>query len=191
MGVGRRLTREERFAIARERAAGARVSMLAARYEVSPRTIHYTLQNAKNRQSDGQARTTQINVRLTEGELRAFDAALVPYDIASRADAVRRLMSAASGVFVPDDQLADELRGLAASLGRVGSNVNQIARRLNEARARQEAPPYTKRSDQDIRALAGLIFDLADQVQDLAQRRRAALRLEVTAALREMAHASD
>ena len=75
-----------------------------------------------------------VNARLTDEEVRAFDEVLARHGIRHRADALRRLIQIASDVFVPDEHVADELRGLGASLARVGSNVNQIARRMNEAR---------------------------------------------------------
>lgn len=47
--------------------------------------------------------------------------------------------------------------------------------------------PYTAASHAEIRGLAGLVFDMADQVQELFRARRRALDLEVTEALRGLA----
>ncbi|WP_425074128.1 plasmid mobilization relaxosome protein MobC [Sagittula sp. S175] len=60
------------------------------------------------------------------------------------------------------------MRSLGAALNRVGNNVNQVARRLNEARVPGERPSYPASSHHDVRALAGLVFDLADQVQEMS-----------------------
>ena len=100
-------------------------------------------------------------------------------------------MSIAAGLYVPDTRTASALRGLSASLGRVGSNVNQIAARLNEARIKKLPPPYDARSDAEIRALAALIFDLSDQIEDLAKAQRAGLKLIVEPALNGFAHVKD
>ena len=69
----------------------------------------------------------------------------------------------------------------------MGNNVNQVARRLNEAKLKGERLPYTAASHAEIRGLAGLVFDMADQVQELFRARRRALDLEVTEALRGLA----
>lgn len=47
--------------------------------------------------------------------------------------------------------------------------------------------PYTAASHAEIRGLAGLVFDMADQVQELFRARRRALDLEVTEVLRGLA----
>jgi hypothetical protein len=65
--------------------------------------------------------------------------------------------------------------------------VNQIARRLNEAKVRGERLSYPASSHRDVRALAGLVFDLADQVQEMSRARRSLLDLEISSALAGLA----
>ena len=72
---------------------------------------------------------------------------------------------------------------MSAALNRVGNNVNQIARRLNEAKLKGERLPYTPASHAEISDLAMLVFDLADQIQEMFRARRRVLDLEVTKAL--------
>ncbi len=156
---------------------------LAVDFGVTERSIYYLLRADQSRQADGHVRSELINVRLTVSELRSFDAMLARQGIPSRAEGLRRLIQAANGVFVPDDHMADQLAGLSAALNRAGNNVNQIAQRLNEARRKGQRLPYGRRSEAPIRGLAGLIFEIADQVQELTQRRRAGLQLEITKAL--------
>jgi hypothetical protein len=79
--------------------------------------------------------------------------------------------------------MTDELRGLSAALNRVGNNVNQVARRLNEAKRKGDRLPYTPTSHAEIRDLAVLVFDMADQIQEMFRARRRTLDLEVTKAL--------
>ena len=178
-----RLTGEQRFAIARKRAEGVAVADLAREYGVTERTIYYTLQGDQNRKIDGRVRTELVNVRLTQRELWDFDAVLSRRQIASRAEALRRLIHAASDLFVPDDDLASEMRGLSAALNRAGNNVNQIAQRLNEAKRRGKVAPYGEGAHAQVRAIGALVFDIADQVQEMAERRRKALSGEVTRVL--------
>mgnify|MGYP005840419765 FL=1 len=178
-----RLTGEQRFAIARKRSEGVAVADLAREFGVTPRTIYYTLQSDQGRKLDGRVRTELVNVRLTQTELRDFDAVLARRQIASRAEALRRLIHAASDLFVPDDDLASEMRGLSAALNRAGNNVNQIAQRLNEAKRRGKVAPYGEGAHAQVRALGALVFDIADQVQEMAERRRKALSGEVARVL--------
>ena len=176
----RRLTQEQRFAIVRKRAKGVAVEDLAREYGITTRSIFYTLKSDQARKLDNHVRSELINVRLTKQELAGFDAVLTRRDIHSRADGLRRLIQSANDVFVPDDDLSEQMRGLSASLNRTGNNINQIAQRLNEAKRQGKTPPYGNSAHGQVRALAGLIFDIADQVQDMAQRRRSHLSGEVS-----------
>ena len=72
--------------------------------------------------------------------------------------------------------MTEELRGLSAALNRVGNNVNQVARRLNEAKLKRERLPYTPASHAEIRDLAVLVFDMADQIQEMFRARRRGVR---------------
>jgi hypothetical protein len=65
--------------------------------------------------------------------------------------------------------------------------VNQVARRLNEAKLKGEGLPYTPASHAEIRDLAVLVFDTADQIQEMFRARRRVLDLEVTKALAGLA----
>ncbi len=51
--------------------------------------------------------------------------------------------AAANDILRPDEDMADALRALSAALNRVGNNVNQVARRLNEAKLKGARLPYT------------------------------------------------
>lgn len=191
MPKARRLTDEERSKIVRERAKGVSASDLAARFGVSPKTIYNVLSHGRSVRSANGSRSRVLTMRVSEADLRRFDAVLSRRGIAHRSDAMRRLMLAAEGVFLPDDQMCDELRNLGAALNRVGNNVNQIARRLNEAKVRGERLSYPASSHRDVRALAGLVFDLADQVQEMSRARRSLLDLEISSALAGLAERDE
>ncbi len=169
----RRLSEIERSTIAQERRNGVSAASLAARYDVSLKTIYNVVNHWGERQTANGSRSRVVGIRVSR--------------IAHRSDAMRRLMLAAEGVFLPDDEMCDELRSLGAALNRVGNNVNQIARRLNEAKVRGERLPYPASSHRDVRALAGLVFDLADQVQEMSRARRSVLDLEISSALAGLA----
>ncbi|MHC0055452.1 hypothetical protein [Actibacterium sp. D379-3] len=73
------------------------------------------------RQTANGSRSRVVGIRVSDDDLRRFDAALSRRGIAHRSDAMRRLMLAAEGVFLPDYEMCDELRSLGAALNRVGN----------------------------------------------------------------------
>jgi hypothetical protein len=187
MRRGRRLTETERLSIAKERAQGVAAAELATRYGVSLKSVYNAANHSADRQTVNGSRPKVIGVRVSARELQRFDAALSRHGIARRSDALRCLILAADDLLRPDDGMTEELRALSAALNRVGNNVNQVARRLNEAKLKGERLPYTPASHSEIRDLAVLVFDMADQIQEMFRARRRALDLEVTKALAGLA----
>lgn len=183
MPRARRLTENERLRIAKERTEGVPVQELAARHGVSRVAIYNATKHGSERQMVNTSRSRVIGIRVSDRDLRGFDAALARRGIAHRSDAMRRLMLAADDILRPDEATVEELRSMSAALNRVGNNVNQVARRLNEARLKGERLPYTAASHAEIGDLAGLVFDMADQIQELFRARRRTLDLDVTKAL--------
>jgi len=80
---------------------------------------------------------------------------------------------------------------MSAQINRVGNNVNQVARRMNEARRRGEPLPYSAESHAHVRELAGFVFEMADQIQEMFRARRGDLELEVTKALAHLIPDAD
>jgi hypothetical protein len=192
VGSSRRLTDLERRQIVRDRAKGVSVVAISAALKVSPKTVYNVLGRGRSAVSANDSRTRVLTLRVTDRDLCGFDAALARRGIAHRSEAMRYLMLAADDLLRPDEGMTDELRGLCAALNRVGNNVNQIARRLNEARLKGERLPYMPASHAEIRDLAVLVFDMADQIQEMFRARRRTLDLEVTKALAGLArHAAQ
>ncbi len=187
MSSSRRLTDQERRQIVRERAKGVSVNAISAALKVSTKTVYNVLGRGRSAVSANYSRTRVLTMRVTERDLRGFDAALARRGIAHRSDAMRCLMQAADDLLRPDEGMTDELRGMSAALNRVGNNVNQVARRLNEAKLKGERLPYTPANHAEIRDLAVLVFDMADQIQEMFRARRRELNLEVTKALAGLA----
>ena len=187
MSRGRRLTETERLHISQERSQGVAAGDLATRYGVSLKSVYNAANHAADRQTANGSRPKVVGVRVSPKELQRFDAALARHGVLHRSDALRCLILAADDILRPDEGMTDELRGLSAALNRVGNNVNQVARRLNEAKLKGERLPYTPASHAEIRDLAVLVFDMADQIQEMFRARRRALDLEVTKALADLA----
>jgi len=94
---------------------------------------------------------------------------------------------------VPDAQLAAEMARYRVSLNEVGNGVAQITKQMQKAnRIRQGAgDEFSKLRLTQMRSLARFILDSADEIDLLVRRRRDAMQLEATAALREFAHAAE
>lgn len=187
----RRLTPEERKKIVRERLKGVTHASLAAKFGVSERTVYYTMRTEKDRRRDTRVRTKQVSVTLTPEELQGFDEVLARHGVSSRSAGVRLLIQSANGVFQPDQHLAEELKSFRAALNRVGNNVTQIAKRLNEARAKGIAPVFGERSLTQLRLLSGFVLDFADQVDALARRRVSHVTLEAHRALKDFSNVPE
>ena len=191
MPIRRRLTREDRLSIVRDAAKGVATQAIADRHGVTTRTVFYTLRREKERRREAGHRSVTFSVTVTPDEAAAFDAVLARHQVASRADGLRRLIRASSGIFQPDEHLAEELQGFRASLNRVGNNITQIAKRLNEAKQKGIAPAFGKASLDQIKSLAMFIRSFANEIDLLAQRRSKGMTLAANAALEELADGAD
>ena len=193
MSRSKRLTSAQRMEIVREAAEGVSSAELSRRFGVTPRTIQYTLKSDAERQTDTAIPTAAVSVKVTQSELAAFDEVLATAGIETRAEALRRLIQAAGGVFVPDALLAVEMARYRASLNEVGNGVAQIAKQMMQAnRIGQGAgTEFTELRLAQMRGLARFILDSADEIDLLLRRRRDAMQLEATVALREFAHAAE
>ena len=197
MSRTKRLTQTERAEIIREAGEGVGTSVLAERFGVTPRAIQYTLKADEERQKDAAVATAAVTVKLTPEELEALDEVLAAAGIETRTEGVRRLIQAAGGTFVPDAQLAAEMARYRASLHEVGNGVVQVAKQMMKAsRAGQGegSAPNAELSElrlAQMRGLARFILDSADEIDLLLRRRRDAMQLAATAALREFAHAAE
>ncbi|MFG6501207.1 helix-turn-helix domain-containing protein [Sulfitobacter sp. 1A15106] len=193
MSRSKRLTDADRMEIVREAAEGASTSVLAERFGVSVRAIQYTLKADAERQTDAAIPVSAVSVKVTAAELAALDEVLVEAGIESRAEGLRRLIQAAGGVFVPDAQMAAEMARYRASLHEVGNGVAQIAKQMAQANRQGQGagPEFTELRLAQMRGLARFILDSADEIDLLLRRRRDAMHLQATAALREFAHAAE
>mgnify|MGYP000666315237 CR=1 FL=1 len=193
MSRSKRLTDADRMEIVREAAEGVTTSALAERYGVSRRAIQYTLKADAERQMDAAIPVSAVSVKVTAAELKALDAVLAKAGIESRAEGLRRLIQAAGGVFVPDAQMAAEMARYRASLHEVGNGVAQIAKQMTQANRQGQGAgsEFTELRLAQMRGLARFILDSADEIDLLLRRRRDAMQLQATAALREFAHAAE
>lgn len=191
MAARRRLSDLERLEIVREIHEGISSSVLATRFDVTVRTIQYTIRRETHRKRDSGIRTETVSVTLTPEELTRFDGLLARHEIKYRSDGLRRLIQSANGVFQPDHHLAAELGRFRAALNRVGNNVTQIAKRMNEANNKGLRPQFGRASLTQMRSLAGLVLEFADQIDLLARRRSDGISLVIDDILKELAHGKE
>jgi transposase-like protein len=193
MSRSKRLTDVQRIEIVREAAEGVSNSELAARFGVTARTIQYTLKSDAERQADTAVPTAAVSLKVTQDELTALDAVLGASGIQTRSEGLRRLIQAAGGVFVPDAQLAAEMARYRASLHEVGNGVAQIAKQMQKANriGQGASEEFSDLRLAQMRGLARFILDSADEIDLLVRRRRDAMQMDATAALREFAHAAE
>ena len=196
----KRLTASQKMEIVREAAEGVSTADLSERFGVSRRAIQYTLKADAERQRDSAVATAAVTVKLTPEELAALDAVFSAAGIETRTEGLRRLIQAAGGTFVPDTQLAAQMERYRVSLHEIGNGVVQLSKRMAEANRRgqgeelgraQVAGPFSDLQLVQLRGLARFILDSADEIDLLLRRRRDAMQLEATAALREFAHAAE
>ena len=92
----------------------------------------------------------------------------------------------------PDVRLTAEMARYRASLNDLGNGVAQLTKRMSEAnRIGQGAEVFSELQLAQMRGLARFVLDSADEIDLLVRRRRDAIQLEATAAMREFAHAAE
>ena len=193
MSRSKRLTDAQRMEIVREAANGVPTSVLAERFGVTPRAVQYTVKSDAERQRDTAVPVLAVSVKVTSDEMTAFDAVLASAGIETCSEGLRRLMQAAGGTFVADTSLAAEMARYRASLNDVGNGVGQIAKQMQKANQAGQGTgaEFSELRLAQIRGLARFILDSADEIDLLVRRRRDAMQLDATAALREFAHAAE
>ena len=193
MSRSKRLTDAQRMEIVREAADGVSTSVLAKRFGVTPRAVQYTLKSDDQRQRDTAVPVLAVSVKVTPYEMAAFDAVLASAGIETRSEGLRRLMQAAGGTFVADTSLAAEMARYRASLNDVGNGVARIAKQMQKANREGQGTgaEFSELRLAQMRGLARFILDSADEIDLLVRRRRDAMQLKATAALKEFAHAAE
>jgi len=193
MSRSKRLTDAQRMEIVREAADGVPTSVLAERFGVTPRAVQYTVKSEAERQRDTAVPVLAVSVKVTSEEMAAFDTVLASAEIETRSEGLRRLMQAAGGTFVADATLAAEMARYRASLNEVGNGVAQIAKQMQKTNrvGQGTGAEFSELRLAQIRGLARFILDSADEIDLLVRRRRDAMQLAATAALREFAHAAE
>lgn len=152
-GKKRRLTAEQRSKVARARAAGTGTKELAALYGVTEQTIRNIARRVRIERETAKTETAMVAARVPVQDIHAFDAAIGRLGVKDKSTALRSFIRWPAGFFQADEDTAAAIRGMQVELTRIGTNLNQIARRLNSPMLRPEERALTAREKDDLRAL--------------------------------------
>ncbi|MCG6902675.1 MAG: hypothetical protein LJE68_08340 [Rhodobacter sp.] len=183
----RRLDHTTRQSIAKKVREGVRPEVLARDYGVTVRTVYRCAQLMRQIQTERGSRTETVVCRVSPADLALFDAKLKDAGIRNRSEALRNVIRNTGGMAAPDAELAEALHAMKGALNRVGNNVSQIARRMNDAKNRGQPLPLSEEDHTAIRHLSGLVLDFADEIALMAEGRRNNLELEISDQLKRLA----
>ena len=134
----RRLSAEQRAHVARARASGAGTKELAERYGVSEQTIRNIARRVRAERETARVETAMVTARVPVQDIRAFEAALEGLGVRDKSTALRAFVRWPGGFLHVDENMEAAIRALLLELTRLGTNINQIARRLNDPRLAPE-----------------------------------------------------
>jgi len=176
-----------RQSIAKKVREGVRPQVLAREYGVTVRTVYRCAQVMRDIQTESGSRTEVIVCRVSPADLALFDAKLKEVGVRNRSEALRNVIRNTTGIAMPDAELAEALTGMKGALNKVGNNVVQIAKRMNEANNRGQPVTFAEGDLMEVRHLARFVLDFADQADLMARGRSATLELQISDELRRMA----
>ena len=138
-------------------------------------------------QTERGSRTEVVVCRVSPADLAQFDTKLKEAGIRNRSEALRNVIRNIGGMAMPDAALAEALLSMKGALNKVGNNVTQIAKRMNDAKNRGQTLPFAEEELMEMRHLARFILDFADEADLMARGRRAALEVKISEELKRMA----
>ena len=176
--MAKKLDHTTRQSIAKKVREGVRPAVLAREYGVTVRTIYRCAETMRQIREERNSRTETVVCRVSPADLAVFDAKLKAAGIRNRSEALRNVIRNTNGMAMPDADLVEALTGMKGALNKVGNNVTQIAKRMNEAKQRGQPLTFSDEDLTAIRHLAGHVLDFAAQVWSMAEGRRENLDLE-------------
>lgn len=185
--MAKKLDHTTRQSIAKKVREGVRPAVLAREYGVTVRTIYRCAETMRQIREERDSRTETVVCRVSPADLAMFDAKLKAAGIRNRSEALRNVIRNTNGMAMPDADLVEALTGMKGALNKVGNNVTQIAKRMNEAKQRGQPLPFADEDLTAIRHLAGQVLSFADQVWSMAEGRRENLDLKISEELRQLA----
>lgn len=149
----RRLSADQRAQVARARASGAGTKELAEQYGVSEQTIRNIAKRVQVERETARTATAMVAARVPVQDIRAFEAAIVRLRVKDKSTALRAFIRWPAGFFHPDEDAEAAIRAMLLELTRLGTNINQIARRLNDPRLAPGERSLSAKEKDELRAL--------------------------------------
>ena len=136
--------------------------------------------------SSGCRATNRLRIRVSPADLALFDKKLKEAGGRNWSEALRNVIRNVGGMAAPDAALAEALNAMKGALNKVANNVSRIAKRRNDAKNRGQSLPFSETDHAEIRHLAGMVLDFADEVALMADGRRSSLELKISDELKRM-----
>ena len=159
-----RLTPAQRQAIAQARTQGIATRALAERYGVSVQTIRNVARGVQLARDQARSETATVTARVPVADIRTFDALISRLGGDQRSVVLRAFIRHPAGYLGADAELAESIRELRRELSAIGSNLNQIARRLNDPRLLPEARKLGRREAEVLRATHAAVTQSRDHL---------------------------
>jgi len=159
-----RLTPAQRQSIALARGQGIATKALAARYGVSVQTIRNIARGVQMARAQARSETATVTARVPVADIRAFDALIARLGGEQRSAVLRAFIRHPAGYLDADAELAEGIRALRRELSAIGSNLNQIARRLNDPRLLPGDRKLGRREAEVLRATHAAVTQSRDHL---------------------------
>jgi hypothetical protein len=130
----KRLTPAERETALAELKAGGTVTGVAAAMSVGRDTVRKVRDSAVRSDRAVTSAAQPIAARVSPAEMQAFDAVIGRAGYRSRSEGLRALVRMSAGFLELSREENAELDALTVELGKIGVNINQIARLANSGR---------------------------------------------------------
>lgn len=152
--ASRRLTAEQRSRIVTAKAKGAGTKQLAQQYGVSEQTIRNVARRVKAEKQASRTETAMVTVRAPIDHIRAFEATLPRLGVPDKSTALRAFIRWPAGFFHADEAGTTAIQDLRLEISRIGTNINQIARRLNNPSLRPQEIALMAAEKAELRGLS-------------------------------------
>jgi hypothetical protein len=152
-----RLSAKQRNAIITEKLKGSGTKALSDRYGVSEQTIRNITRDHTLARTQAKSETAMVAARVPVADIRAFEVAISSLGVDQKSTALRAFVRHPGGFLTVDAELAESVIAMRRELSMIGSNVNQIARRLNDPRLQPKDRKLSKRDAEVLHELRAAV----------------------------------
>lgn len=151
--------------------SGVPVAVLARQFGVTRPTIYRAVRRFYERASAVNVGTAPVSFTINRDDLRAFDAFIGRFAVASRADALRRIVRVPAGFIEPDEYSAEQIHALRNELSAIGRNLNQLVSAKNYELRRGQKLKISKDQEQLLARLLDALEATSGDLRELQGKR--------------------